>query len=708
MSLRFSVSMFACGFAAVMGILFAGSPARVQTTYYWTTSAGAMTAGSGTWDTATPNWSTTTTGDATLSVWSGLSTDNADFYANSSPTSAITVNGNQSVGNVTFDGTGYTVGGAGALTVAGSITANQNATINAVIGGTNLVTGGNGVLTLGGGNTYSGATVISAGTLQLNGVPAPQVAFNFNSSSGTASGSTVYNAGSLSSAYNGTLSYGASIASGVGLNGGNAMSLAGGSAPQLRLTNNLSLSSGNWTASAWFYGLNGNQYNTLFAGNENQVLTNWSSLGTYLAASGFQSPAPAVNMSSYLGQSTWNQITAVGSGGSTSFYINGNLAGSINAESNSYISAVGNWTNGGQQFAEYIDDVNIYQSALSAAQVQLLYNNGVLPAQTPVQIAAGATLDLNGSAQQVGSLNDYVGGSSYGAVTNGAAIPATLTLAPTGGTATFTGSINDGSGGVSLAISGSGTQVLSGTNAYTGGTVISNGTLVLANSAAAPLNSNYTVSSPSGLAFGTEVTALTIGGLSGNLGVSSGTGVLALTNAGGGAVSLTFGGNNASATFYGSLSGTGNLTKTGSGLQCISANYNTALPVWLTPLPSGQTTVSAGTLEVQGWADYLNGGISIAPGATFQADVNYQIKPTSNLTISGSGTLLKTSPGDMTLGVGSAFVSMAMGAGGLIDIENGAISDDYNYVPWGANKAAMKIASGAVFDIRARAPPSTT
>ena len=481
------------------------------------------------------------------------------------------------------------------------------------------------------------------------------------------------------------------------------MSLASGNNAQYLYFPSVT-ANGNWTASAWYYGYynNASGYSTLFFGNTNQVLTgngSSSQLGTFY--NGFYPASPTVTITS---TAAWNQITAVGSGSTVSFYIDGSYVGSSAANASSYINAIGNYTGGGQPFAQYIDDVNIYQTALSAAQVQLLYNNGVLPPQTPVQIAAGAVLDLNGSAQQVASLNDYVAGSSYGAVTNSSTTAATLTLAPAGGgTATFTGSIGDGSGGVSLAISGSGTQVLSGTNTYSGGTVISNGTLVLGSSSAASPGSIYTINTSNGLAFGTGVTAGTIGGLSGNLGMSSGTGgILPLTNAGGGAVALTLGGNNAFATFYGSLSGTGNLTKVGGGLQCITANYSSASPYWLSPLPSGQTTVSAGTLEVQCWADYLYGGISIAPGAVFQADVNFEIIPGANLTISGSGTLLKTSAGLMKLGSGGNFAGMAMGAGGLIHIENGAIANDYNYVPWSANQAAMKISSSGLFDIRAQ------
>ena len=567
MSLRFRVSMFACVFTAVMGSLLRGSTAQAQSTWYWTTAGGTVQAGNGAWDTATANWSTSVTGDATPLVWSNNPLNNADFYANSSPTSAITVNGNQTVGNVIFDGTGYTVGGAGTLTVAGSIITNQNATINAVISGTNLVTGGNGVLTLGGANAYSGATVISAGTLQLNGLPAlPQVAFNFNSSSGTASGSTVYNAGSLSSAYNGTLNGTASIATGVGPNGGNALSIPNDSSASYLFLPNVSLASGSWTASAWYYGYySGGGYATLFDGNENQVLTHSNSLGTYRVSDySFHAASPTVTLTN---QAAWNQVTAVASGGTTSFYIDGNFVGSSNYAGSGWINAVGNYTGGTQPFAEYVSDVDIYQSALSAAQVKSLYassSNGntlsVLPAGTPVQIAAGAALDLNGSLQQVASLNDYVAGVSYGAVTNSSATLATLTLAPTSGTATFSGVIGDGSGGVSLAINGTGTQVLAGANTFSGTTTVSAGTLNLSNQYA--LQNSALTPAGGSVVFDQSVAghAFTMGGLSG-----SGNIALQDNAAAPDPVALTVGGNNVSTTFLRRLERPGEPDERGHG-----------------------------------------------------------------------------------------------------------------------------------------------
>ena len=92
----------------------------------------------------------------------------ADFYSNGQTTTTVTVNNTQTVGNITFDGSGYTLSGGSLNLTAGTITANQNATIGSVIGGaTNLTKAGAAALILTGVDTYSGSTTISAGTLQV-------------------------------------------------------------------------------------------------------------------------------------------------------------------------------------------------------------------------------------------------------------------------------------------------------------------------------------------------------------------------------------------------------------------------------------------------------------------------------------------------------------------------------------------------------------
>ena len=64
--------------------------------------------------------------------WPGAG--DADFYSNGQTTTTVTVNNTQTVGNITFDGSGYTLSGGTLNLTAGTITANQNATIGSVIG----------------------------------------------------------------------------------------------------------------------------------------------------------------------------------------------------------------------------------------------------------------------------------------------------------------------------------------------------------------------------------------------------------------------------------------------------------------------------------------------------------------------------------------------------------------------------------------------
>ena len=89
-----------------------------------------------------------------------------------------------------------------------------------------------------------------------------------------------------------------------------------------------------------------------------------------------------------------------------------------------------------------------------------------------IQIAKGATLDLNGQNLSVGGLT---GG---GIVTNNASGSGVsqLTLSPSAA-ASFCGTIENGNWQIEVVMSGSGTQTLMGGNTYTGGTVITAGTL---------------------------------------------------------------------------------------------------------------------------------------------------------------------------------------------------------------------------------------
>ena len=156
-----------------------------------------------------------------------------------------------------------------------------------------------------------------------------------------------------------------------------------------------------------------------------------------------------------------------------------------------------------------------------------------LPAATALSIASGGTLDLSGGSQQVASLSDQTPGSG-GSIVNSGTGTSVLSVSPTGGSTTFSGAIQGGgtSGTISLVMSGSGTQVLAGSNTYTGPTTINGGKLVVNGSlaSAVTVNSggtlggsghlgNVTVNTAGAIAPGSPLGTMTI---SGNLSLAAG------------------------------------------------------------------------------------------------------------------------------------------------------------------------------------------
>ena len=133
--------------------------------------------------------------------------------------------------------------------------------------------------------------------------------------------------------------------------------------------------------------------------------------------------------------------------------------------------------------------------SISSFNFTTLGPNNILPAATALTISNG-TLDLFGASQTVASL------SGPGTVTNSGSNLSTLTVSGSNlSSSTFSGTINDGSSQVALAVTGSGTLVLSGTNTYTGGTTVSgDGTLIATNSEAVADGTSLAVGDPSLLA----------------------------------------------------------------------------------------------------------------------------------------------------------------------------------------------------------------
>ena len=191
-----------------------------------------------------------------------------------------------------------------------------------------------------------------------------------------------------------------------------------------------------------------------------------------------------------LNNNAWHFITLVDNAGTESIYVDGNVDAVTSTMGLPLASGanqiwIGGSPDGGDgatKMAGLIDEVYMYNRALSQAEVQALYgknylstNSGnVLPPTSPVSVVTGARLDLGGVSQTVASL------SGGGVVTNTGAA-ATLTVSNTTGTTTFSGNLGDVSAGSALSLvqSGGGTTVLTGANTYRSSTAVKGGTLLV-------------------------------------------------------------------------------------------------------------------------------------------------------------------------------------------------------------------------------------
>ena len=198
----------------------------------------------------------------------------------------------------------------------------------------------------------------------------------------------------------------------------------------------------------------------------------------------------------------------------------------------------------------------------------------------------------------------------------------TVTLNAGGGTfdtngnnATLAGTIG-GTGGLTKL--GLGTMTLSGTSSYLGGTAVNAGTLQAGATNAFSPFSAFTIASGA---------TLNLASFNQTIGSLAGAGNVTL-----GAATLTTGNDNTSTTFSGAISGTGGLTKTGSGTLLLTGTSNY----------TGATTVNAGTLSVNG---------SIASSA---------LTVNAGGTIGGNGTIGNTTINGGTLSPGNSIGTLTV------------------------------------------------
>ncbi len=322
-------------------------------------------------------------------------------------------------------------------------------------------------------------------------------------------------------------------------------------------------------------------------------------------------------------------------------------AGAITLDTASSINVVGGATtlilSGAIDGASGIDKIgagtlhfsntgNSYAGATTiTAGTLTLDASGVIPNASDVSVNGGSIFNLAGFSETIGNL------SGAGSVTlNGGSL-----TTGTASNSTFSGVISLTG---NLIKQGAGILTLSGVNTFTGTATINAGTLQVGVTNALPTTAAVTLANTAGAVFDLNGFDTTIGSLTGG----GGTGGNVLL----GANTLTI--NNASnTTFSGSMTGTGNLTKQGTGTLIIDGNS----------AYTGTTNIDAGTLQFA--TNPATTSVNVTSGAALSL-VSASLTSLINLNgsgISSTGALIASGvsaiTGGITLGNSATSISSA-------------------------------------------------
>ncbi len=581
------------------------------------------------------------------------------------------INGLSGSGVVDDSGAGtptLTVGNNNATSVFSGVIQNSSGTLA-------LTKTGTGVLTLSGTNTYSGATTISQGTLQLgadnvlpngagkgnvtvtgtldmnghnqtinalsgagtvdnkSGTGTNTLTVGANNATGwTFSGTITNTSGSLAitktGTGSGTLSGNDSYSGGTTISGG-----------LLSLGNAKALGTGGLTMNGGT--LNLNVYSISVAnlsGNSGTILANNAGVGgSYTLTVGSDNTSTAYGGVIANNTDGWGEtvgLTKIGSGVLT-------LSG-VNTYSGATVIQSGG-------------AINIQSANALGSSSATVNTGGALQIQGGITTAANA-LTLNGTGvASDGALRNISGNNTYaGAITLGSAArinsdAGQLTLssgtAMSGAFALTVGGagntvISSAIGVASLTKDGTGVLTISGANTYSGDTTVSAGTL--------KLGAANVIPNGSGKGNVTDNGTLDMGGFNDSINGLSGNGTV--DNSGGGTPTLTVGNNNATSVFAGTIQNTSGilaLTKTGTGVLTLSG----------TNTYSGATTVGAGVLQAGSSGGLsANSAVSVSSGGTL--DLNGQAVTTRSVTI--------TSGGGLTNGVAGASLNNGLTNAGTV------------------------------------------
>ena len=278
-------------------------------------------------------------------------------------------------------------------------------------------------------------------------------------------------------------------------------------------------------------------------------------------------------------------------------------------------------------------------------------------------VASGTTLNVSSYSPTVGSI------SGAGIIDAASGTP-TLTIGSDNSSKSFTGQIKNTAGSLAITKIGSGALTLSGANTYSGVTTLSSGTININNASALGSGTFNIIEGAIDNTSGSAITLSTNNAMNWHSDFTfTGTNDL---NLGSGAVTLTE--NNLlttsanKLTVGGIISGTYNLTKSGSGTLILSG----------TNTYTGNTLVSAGILKLGNAGGVPDASaLIVSSGATF--NLNGYSETVGSVagdgTVDGSsGTPVLTCGGDNSSTVFSGLIKNTAGSLGLTKIGSGALT----------------------------------
>ncbi|WP_159462722.1 autotransporter outer membrane beta-barrel domain-containing protein [Nitrosovibrio sp. Nv4] len=572
--MRFVVTLFAA--PALL------PPVYAQQDLTWDANeAGTGTGGSGTWDTSSLNWFNGTS----FQAWKNPTFDNAVFKGTPG---IVTLNATIAAHNITFSTSEYTING-GTLALGGAIppTIIVNtplAIINSTLAASNgLLKNGLGMLVLGADNnlSFSGVTRVILGTLRVDNANALGTS--------TAASDLVLNKGSTFY-FNTDFTHDYTLVGAtVNVQGGEGTTWYG--APTLSAPTTLNLN-----------GINGTLAGDLADTGANVLSLTRNGMGRMILSGN----------NTYTGATTVSQgILQLGSAGALSSGSNLVFNGAVGTGGSIELTAAsGDFTR---------------NLGTGAGQVQWTGDGGFQSSDTDriVDIGGAGTTLTWASGGFVPDGNRLILGTSNNAMLdfqNGIDLGGGLrTIQVEGGASSGHARINgvlSGAGGLNVVGTSTALLELTGANTYTGGTVVTAGTL--------------SISSDANLGAASSPLILNGGTLANTAAFSTGRSVTLNT------ASDTFQ-TDADLVVGGPISGSGSLNKTGSGALILTGVNSYA----------GGTTIAAGVLQVGdgGVLGSIPGNVSNSGTLVF----NRSDSISYGGVISGTGVLTKTGTGILTL-----------------------------------------------------------